>query len=91
MLAKRVSPQKGKALDPVDERVFDNLAEMPGKGEKALGRQVLAAEEDHQVVEPGMPDRGDRAVVEVLGEIDPGDLGSERAGNRTDLKRTVGH
>ena len=81
----------GKALDPLDERVFDDLAETPGEGEKPLGRQVLRAKEDHQMVEPGMPDRRDRAVVEVFGKIDPGDLGPERAGNRTDLKRTVGH
>jgi len=80
-----------KALDPRDERVFDDLAEMSGEGEKALGRQFPVAEENHQMVEPGMPDRSDRAVVEILGKIDPGDLGPERAGNRTDLQRTVGH
>jgi hypothetical protein len=38
-----------------------------------------------------MPDRGDRRVVEVFGKIDPGDLCAQRARNRTDLKRTVGH
>ena len=80
-----------KALDTLDERVFDDLAKTPGEGEKPLGQQLLAAEEDHQMVEPGAPDRGDRRLVEVRTKIDPGDLGPERAGNRMDLKRAVGH
>ena len=80
-----------KALDTLDERVFDDLTKTPGEGEKPLGQQVLAAKEDYQMVEPGAPDRGDRRVVEVCAKIDPGDLGPERAGNRMDLKRAVGH
>ena len=32
-----------KALDTLDEQVFDGLAETPGEGEKPLGQQVLAA------------------------------------------------
>jgi hypothetical protein len=43
------------------------------------------------VVEPGTPDRRARAVIEVCRKIDFGDLGPERAGDRTDLKRTIGH
>jgi hypothetical protein len=62
-----------------------------GEGEKPLGREVLVAKEDHQMVEPGAPDRRDRAVVEILAKIDAGDLGPERPGNRTDFKRTIGH
>ena len=80
-----------KALDPVDERVFDDLAKTPGEGEKALGRQLLTAEEDHQMIEPGSPDRLDRSLVEVLGKINTGNLGAQRAGDRLDLKRVVGH
>jgi hypothetical protein len=60
---------------------------MPGEGEKALQRQVLDAEEDHQMVEPGTPGRSDRAVIKVCRKIDFGDLGPERAGDRMDLKR----
>jgi hypothetical protein len=60
---------------------------MPGEGEKALQRQVLDAEEDHQMVEPGTPGRRDRAVIKVCRKIDFGDLGPERAGDRMDLKR----
>jgi hypothetical protein len=43
------------------------------------------------MAEPSPPDRGDRAAVEVFGEIDPDDLGAQRSGDRTDLQRTVGH
>src|SRR5215470_17801204 len=80
-----------KAFDSVEERVFDGLAETPGEGEKALRRQGLAAEKYHQMVEPGAPDRGDRSVAEVFGEIEPGNLGAQSARDRMDLKRTVGH
>jgi Family of unknown function (DUF6516) len=80
-----------EALDPLDERVLDDLAEVPGEGEKPLGRQLLGAEEDHQMIEPGAPDRRDRVVVEILGKIDPGDVGPERAGDRTDIKRVAAH
>src|SRR5262249_50036003 len=80
-----------KAFDPVEERVFDGLPEMPGEGQKALRRQGLAGEEDHQMVEPGAPDGGDRAVVEVFGEIEPGNLGAQSARDRMNLERMVGH
>jgi hypothetical protein len=66
-------------------------AEMPGEGEEALRRQVLDAEQDHQMVEPGTRGHRDRAVTKVCRKIDFGDLGPERAGDRTDLKRTIGH
>jgi hypothetical protein len=53
------------------------------KARSARG-QVLAGEEDHQMVEPGTPARRDRAVIKVCREIDFGDLNPERAGDRTD-------
>ena len=42
------------------------------------------------LVEPGAPDRGDRAGVEVFGEVDPTDLGAipQRS---ADIERIAGH
>ena len=51
--------------------------------------EVLATEEDHQMAEPGTSARRDRAVIKVCREIDFGDLDPERAGDRTDLTRTM--
>jgi hypothetical protein len=42
------------------------------------------------MVEPSLPDRRDRAVIKFCRKIDSGDLGPERAGDPTDLKRTRG-
>ena len=55
------------------------------------GGRFWPRKKNHEVFEPGLPDRSDRPAVEVSGKIDPGDLGAQRAGDRTDLKRTVGH
>jgi hypothetical protein len=74
-----------EAVEPLEERVLDDPAEAPRKGEKPLGRQLLAANEDHQIVEPGAPDRGDRAVIEIIREIDAGDLGPKRPCYPTNL------
>ena len=76
----------GKSVDPFDERVFDDLAEMPRKAEKLLRRQLLIAKENHQVVEPGAPERRHGFAVEIFGEIDPADLGSQRPSNRADVE-----
>ena len=40
----------GEAVDALDERVLDRLAEMPRQAEQFGGRQVLVAKEDHEVV-----------------------------------------
>src|SRR5208283_5551043 len=79
----------GEALDPLDERVFDGLAKAAGEGEKPLRRERLAAKEERQMVERRAPDCGDGGGVEIHGEIDPGDLGAERAGNGAYLKETT--
>jgi hypothetical protein len=54
----------------------------PAKARNRSSGKLLAAEEDDQMVEPGMPDCSDRAVVEVSRQIDPDNLGPERAGDR---------
>jgi hypothetical protein len=45
---------------------YSTTSEMLGESEMAVERQVLAAEEDHRMVEPGTPDRRDRAVIKGL-------------------------
>ena len=63
---------------------LDRLAEAAREGQEAGWRQVLVAEEDDQVLEPGLADGRDRGVVEILAEIHAGDLGPEGAGERFD-------
>ena len=46
-----------ETLDALDERIFDRRAEAARQRQEALGRQVLVAEEDHQVIEQRLTDR----------------------------------
>src|SRR5438105_1842833 len=80
-----------KPVDPLDERVLDRLAEAPGKAEELRRRQILAAEEDDEMVEPGAPDCGDRVVVYFARQIDPRDLGANRPSERMDFGRIPSH
>src|SRR3546814_20842127 len=50
-----------------------------------LGRDVLVAEEDHQMVQESLPNFRDRIVVERLRQIDSANLRAERAGDRMHL------
>ena len=49
------------------------------------GGEVLVAEEDHEVLEPGAPDGRDGVVGEILRQVDARDLGAERPGDGLDL------
>ena len=53
-------------------------------------RQTLVAEEDHLVLDKRGAVRGDGLVGELLGQIDAGDLGAERARQAADLERSHG-
>ena len=52
----------GETLDALDEGVFDRRAEPACQREEAVGRQLLVAEEDHQVIKQRLTDRGDRFI-----------------------------
>src|SRR5436190_1784752 len=77
-------------LDPLDERILDDLAEPLGEAQEVRGRQRLVAEEDDAVLEPGLADGGHGIVVD-LARIDASDLRAERAGDGTDLDCTPCH
>jgi hypothetical protein len=47
--------------------------------------------ENHEMVEPGQPNRCDYCSDEVFGDIGSGDLGAQHPDNRADLESTVGH
>src|SRR5204863_378324 len=66
------------------------LAEAPRKCEELRGREVLVAEEDHEVLEPRPADVGVDAVVERGAQIDARDLGAERARDGMDGDRHAG-
>src|SRR5207237_10684830 len=81
----------GEAVDALDERVLDRLAEMPRQAEQFGRRQVLVAKEDHDMVEPGLADRRDGIVVELLREIDAEDLRADRSRQWANLEFVPGH
>ena len=67
-------PFRGKPSIALMNGYSTTPPKMLGEGEKALRRQGLAAEEDHQMVEPGTPGRRDRVVIKGCRKIDFGDL-----------------
>ena len=71
----------GVAVDAGHERVAGDLADGAGEGEELVRRQRLVAEEHDAVLEPGCADLRD-GRVEVAGEVDAGDLGADRSGDR---------
>ena len=80
----------GEAVDALHERVLHRFADATGEGEELLGLEELVAEEHDEVLEPGPADLGHRLVGEVGREVDAGDLGAERAGDRQHLDGAVG-
>src|SRR5271163_2500359 len=74
-----------KAVDALQERVFDRLADAAGEGEQFRRRQLLIAEEDHEMIEPGPADGHNLAIVEI-GEVDAMDFGADRPGDRADFE-----
>lgn len=80
-----------ETLDALDERIFDRRAEAAGQRKEALGRQVLVAEEDHQVVEQRLADRPDRGIRQVLGQVHAAKFGAKRTGDRLDLEGHFAH
>ncbi len=69
----------GMAGQPLDERILDRPAEGAGEGEELVGRQVLVAEEDHEMVEQRLPHRARGLRVEPAAEVEAGNLRPERA------------
>ncbi len=70
-----------KPVEALQVRIVDRVAEAPGEGHELRGRERLVPEEEHEVLEPGTAQRGDLRVGERLREIDPANLGPERAGD----------
>jgi hypothetical protein len=71
------------------EGVMVDLAETPGECDLLLGRERLAAEEDHQMLEPGGFYFLESFIVKEC-EIDAGDLGTERACDGLDFDPPIG-
>jgi hypothetical protein len=71
------------------------LAEVAAEPDLAAVVEVLVAEEQHPVAQERRPDRGHGGLVERLGDVEPGDLGADVAGDRADVERggveQVGH
>ena len=75
----------GKALDAAHEGIFHGAAEGARESEEGRGREaVLSADENDEMVEEGLPDRGRGPAIAAAREIDAADFGSEGAGNALD-------
>ena len=66
------------------EGIDVQVAEVAGKGLLLVRRQVLAAEEDHQVIDQGAADFRDDRGIEGPRQVDAADLGAQGAADRAD-------
>src|SRR5262245_13383279 len=80
-----------KALNALDEGIFDDLAEPPGKAQELRGRQRLIAEKHHTVFEPGAPNGRNRRRAQLAAEIDAADLGPDCTRDRPHLDCALCH
>ena len=71
--------------------VDEDLAEAAREGLVARHVELLVAEEDDAVVEQGLADVADGALVEVRADVDIVDLGADGAGNGPHLDPAVAH
>ena len=74
-----------KAVEALEERILDGLADTPREGEKLRRGQALIAEEDDEMAQPRGADRRDLRIVEA-GQVDVQNLGADRPGDGTDLR-----
>ena len=81
----------GVGLHALVVGVDEDLAEPARERLVALGVELLVAEEDDAVVEQRLADVADRAIVEVLADVDAVDLGADAAGDRPHLDLAVAH
>ncbi len=68
----------------LDKRVERRLGEIAGVAQHVGAAQFLIADVDRAIVEKGLVDLRPLPVAERLAQVDAGNLGTERAGERTD-------
>jgi hypothetical protein len=71
-------------------RILGGLAEPLGEGEQFRRAQLLAREEDHQVLEQGLADLADDLGGQGSRQVHPLHLGTKGAGNGADLEVAIG-
>ena len=76
----------GVVGNALDEGILHRLAHAAGEGQELGGGEVLAAKEDHQVVEQRAPDLGHAVLRQRPGQIDPMDLPAQRACDSSHLQ-----
>ena len=73
------------------ERVMLERSEPSGESDLLVGRELLLAEEDHQVVvQRAFDARHGLGIIRCRREVDPADLGTDRRGERYDIERGHG-
>jgi hypothetical protein len=75
----------GEAIDAAHERVFDRLAHAPGERHELRRLQGLVAEEDNLIFQECLAYFTNGARAQVLVQLNPEDLGAERARDAADL------
>jgi hypothetical protein len=79
------------AFHRLHEGMGVNGAEALGETHLGVRAQILVAEEDDLMVEPGLFDFGEDRLRQRLGQIGAGDHRAEGTGDRGDVDMAIGH
>ncbi len=80
----------GMVVEPLHVGMQVDAAPAPGEGEELLRRQVLAAEEDHLMLEERLVDFAVERVGQRLRQVGAFDLRAQRPRDPVDADRLVG-
>ena len=79
------------AVEALEDAQGAGRAETAGEILERVETRVLIAQEDDLVFEEGAVDLGESLVIHRVGGVDTGNLGAERARDRSNLDMLVGH
>ena len=77
------------ARHALGQRMDVEIAKAPGEILVPVGRQVLVAEEQHQMIEEGVVDFRERLAVELISETDVKNFGAEGTGHGLDVDSAI--
>src|SRR5258706_13177548 len=79
----------GKPVEPLDEGIFDRLAQAPRERHELRRRKRLVVEEDDEVLEEYAADVGHDLFGQRFSKINPVNLGAEGAGKASNFHVTA--
>ena len=80
-----------ESLDTLHERMRNQLGKIRRKVGVLLRSQVVVSKEQDEILMKRLVDLSQGVLRNALAQIDPGNLGPQRPGNRLHINGSVGH